>query len=229
MPAELKLNLDGDGDDIDRDIEEGRIWMVKFEGAKGGKGSFIVRSKEEFKRKIYFSHRHNEKKYTIQEYVIGLRYYPHFFYSPILDRVELFGIDRRDETNIDALHRLGLSYPEISQIGTYVVTGNIPLVLRESLAAKVMELGEKVVNASRSLFPPGIIGPFCLEMICPDDFECVVFEISARIVAGTNLYPLGSPYSCYYFDEEMSMGRRIARELKLAAAAGSEQMEKIIT
>jgi len=47
-----------------------------------------------------------------------------------------------------------------------------------------------------------------------------VFEVSARIVAGTNLYPLGSPYSPYYYDEPMSMGRRIAREIRKALNRG---------
>jgi 5-formaminoimidazole-4-carboxamide-1-(beta)-D-ribofuranosyl 5'-monophosphate synthetase len=36
-------------------------------------------------------------------------------------------------------------------------------------------------------------------------------------VAGTNVYPEGSPYSTYYYKEPMSNGRRIAKELKLAA------------
>ncbi|MHC1635977.1 MAG: formate--phosphoribosylaminoimidazolecarboxamide ligase [Candidatus Methanospirareceae archaeon] len=210
-----------------REEEIEGICIVKFYGAKGGKGSFIVKSKEEFNAKITKIGTEEKGRYTIQEYIIGLRYYPHFFYSPILDRLELLGIDRRDENNIDALPRLGLSYDELSEIATYVVTGNIPLILRESLLTKVMEMGEGVVKSSQTLFPPGIIGPFCLEAICTDDLEFIVFEISARIVAGTNLYPRGSPYSCYYFEEEMSMGRRIAREIRLAKER--EELEKIIS
>ncbi len=41
-------------------------------------------------------------------------------------------------------------------------------------------------------------------------------EISARIVAGTNLFIDGSPYSYLNYSEPMSTGRRIARELKNA-------------
>ena len=41
----------------------------------------------------------------------------------------------------------------------------------------------------------GMIGPFCLETIVNDDLEFVVFEISSRIVAGTNVHVSGSPYS----------------------------------
>ena len=46
--------------------------------------------------------------------------------------------------------------------------------------------------------------------------EIYVFEISARIVAGTNPYIGGSPYTALKYDEPMSTGRRIAREIKIA-------------
>ena len=42
------------------------------------------------------------------------------------------------------------------------------------------------------------------------------FEFSARIVAGTNIFMNGSPYTTLIYDEPMSMGRRIAREIKQA-------------
>jgi len=35
-------------------------------------------------------------------------------------------------------------------------------------------------------------------------------------VAGTNIFMNGSPYTTLIFDEPMSMGRRIAREIKQA-------------
>jgi 5-formaminoimidazole-4-carboxamide-1-(beta)-D-ribofuranosyl 5'-monophosphate synthetase len=81
-------------------------------------------------------------------------------------------------------------------------------------------MGENVVEASKKLFPPGITGPFCIETVCTPDLDFYAFEISGRIVAGTNLYPNGSPYSCYYFEEPMSTGRRIARELREANEIG---------
>jgi len=43
-----------------------------------------------------------------------------------------------------------------------------------------------------------------------------VFEISARIVAGTNVGIPNSPYSYILWGENMYMGRRIAREIKMA-------------
>jgi 5-formaminoimidazole-4-carboxamide-1-(beta)-D-ribofuranosyl 5'-monophosphate synthetase len=44
-------------------------------------------------------------------------------------------------------------------------------------------------------------------------------EVSARIVAGTSIYTNGSPYSWLTYDEPMSTGRRIAREIKMALKA----------
>jgi 5-formaminoimidazole-4-carboxamide-1-(beta)-D-ribofuranosyl 5'-monophosphate synthetase len=75
-------------------------------------------------------------------------------------------------------------------------------------------MGEKVVERSLELFG-GMVGPFCLETVVTDTLELKVFEISARIVAGTNLFISGSPYSDLV-DENLSMGRRIAREIKVA-------------
>jgi hypothetical protein len=46
-------------------------------------------------------------------------------------------------------------------------------------------------------------------------------EISARIVAGTNPFIDGSPYSYLNYDEPMSTGRRIAREIKNALLSNS--------
>ena len=194
--------------------------IVKYHGAKGGKGFFIAKSYEEFKRRI-----DNKKRYTIQEFVMGTRYYLHYFYSPIQSNaynlkkgsLQLLSMDRRDETTIDEVQRLG-SIAELEQIGihpTFVVTGNIPIVIRESLLPKVFSMGERVISESIKLFG-GIIGSFCLETVVTENLEFKVFEISALIVAGTNPYISGSPY--YDFIEPgMSTGRRIAQEIKYAA------------
>ncbi|MGH9388587.1 MAG: DUF1297 domain-containing protein, partial [Vicinamibacteria bacterium] len=93
-----------------------------------------------------------------------------------------------------------------------------PVVLRESLLPKAFEMGERVVEESLDLFG-GMIGPFCLETIVTDRLEFKVFEISTRIVAGTNLFISGSPYSDLV-EPGMSTGRRIARELRLAQKKG---------
>ncbi|MBO3753655.1 MAG: DUF1246 domain-containing protein, partial [Candidatus Brockarchaeota archaeon] len=55
-----------------------RLCIVKFQGAKGGQGYFLARSSEEFFEKIGGS-----KDYSIQEYVVGIPVYIHYFYSII--------------------------------------------------------------------------------------------------------------------------------------------------
>ena len=203
LPEEFK-----DPEEIDR------LVMVKFPGAKGGKGYFLASNPEEFERKLKKSGLRDKDRFTIQEFVIGTRFYPHYFYSPLKKRLELLSMDIRYESNVDGLSRL----PHILQDGTpepsFVVTGNIPVVARESLLNPILKMGQSVVKASQELFSPGLIGPFCIETICTEDLEFIVFEISARIVAGTNLYINGSPYSQLLYQEPMSTGRRISREIK---------------
>jgi len=193
--------------------------IVKYHGAKGGKGFFIAKTYDEFQKRI-----EKNKQFTIQEFVMGTRYYIHYFYSPIQNNayklskgsLQLLSMDRRDETTIDEVQRLG-SIAELEELGihpTFVVTGNIPIVMRESLLPKVFEMGEKVVEKSLELFG-GVIGSFCLETVVTEDLEFKVFEISARIVAGTNPYISGSPYS-ELIQPDLSTGRRIAQEIKYA-------------
>jgi len=197
--------------------------IVKFPGAKGGKGYFIANSIEDVKKGIERAIKQgiiqNPDEALIQEYIVGVPAYYHFFYSPVLDRLELLGADIRYESNVDGLKRLPA---EISKYidPSFVVVGNIPLVLRESLLPKIMDYGLKFVRKSKEDLPPGIIGPFCLESIIREDCEIIVFEFSGRIVAGTNIYIMGSPYSWLYWDEPMSTGRRIAREIRMAIDRG---------
>jgi 5-formaminoimidazole-4-carboxamide-1-(beta)-D-ribofuranosyl 5'-monophosphate synthetase len=211
-------------EEIDRPV------FVKYYGAKGGKGAFIAKNQEEFYAGIK-----SGQSYTIQEYIVGTRYYIHFFYTPLTKRgyavgkgsLEMLGVDRRDEANIDEMYKLG-AQETLRHYGlypTFVVTGNLPVVLRESLLPKVFEMGARVVERSFDLFG-GMIGPFCLEGIVTDDLRFKVFEISTRIVAGTNLFIQGSPYSDL-IEPGMSTGRRIAREIRLAQKAG--RLPEILT
>jgi 5-formaminoimidazole-4-carboxamide-1-(beta)-D-ribofuranosyl 5'-monophosphate synthetase len=112
-------------------------------------------------------------------------------------------------------------------ISSFNVIGNSPMVLRESLLDDVYQMGERFVSASKRLVKPGMNGPFCIEGVYDQDGKFWSFEFSARIVAGTNIYMDGSPYSTLLYDTPMSMGRRIAREIKQAAK--SKKLEKITT
>lgn len=216
--AGLEIPAVLDPDKIDRPC------VVKLAGAKGGRGYAIVHSPEEFHEKF------EGQNVIVQEYLIGVRAYPHYFYSPLSKdgyraaegHIELMSIDRRLESNIDESYRTTLAGIPIKP--SFTVVGNEPLVIRESLLGDVMEMGKNVSEAAERLFG-GIPGPFCIETIIDENLQFFAFEISARIVAGTNIYPGGSPYSLFSFDEPMSTGRRIASEIKAASKQG--KLDKI--
>ena len=209
-----------------------KLCIVKLHGAAGGRGYFLVWNKKTFEegaeKLIERNVINSENELYIQEYITGVPAYLQYFYSPLTNEIELMGVDRRYESDIDGLGRI----PSKQQLGidlepSYNVVGNIPLVLRESLLAEVYAMGEKFVAAAKRLIPPGMTGPFCLEGVYDREGEFTTFEFSARIVAGTNLYVEGSPYSDLIFAEPMSMGRRIARELKIANKKG--RINEVIT
>lgn len=189
--------------------------IVKTYGAAGGKGYFYSKNKKDFLRKVKAL---KKQKFIVQEYVIGVTCYIHYFYSPLDNKLEIFSMDRRYETNVDSLGRVPLHGQQDLLIDpSYVVVGNSPLVLRESLLPEAYEMGERIVETSKKIInPKGLFGPFCLETVITPDQKFYAMEISCRIVAGTNLYTHGSPYSWLNYDEPMSTGRRIAREIKEA-------------
>src|SRR2546428_346846 len=141
--------------DIDRPV------FVKYYGAKGGRGSFIAKNYEDFKESIQPG-----MKFTIQEYVVGTRYYIHYFYSPFATSgytlskggLEMLGVDRRDEANIDEMYKLGAqeALRKMGLLPTFVVTGNMPVVLRESLLPKAFEMGEVTVGVILLIVALGI-------------------------------------------------------------------------
>jgi 5-formaminoimidazole-4-carboxamide-1-(beta)-D-ribofuranosyl 5'-monophosphate synthetase len=198
-----------DPSEIDRPV------IIKFHGAKGGFGYFIAHSPEEFKEKIKAFP--DENDFVIQEYVVGVPMYVHYFHSPLTGELEIMSFDKRYESNADSIGRIAAQDQIDAGIQTsYTVTGNIPVVVRESMLPMFFEIGENVVRESKNLagVPKGLFGPFCLEGIIDPNLNFRVFEISARIVAGTNPFTNGSPYSWLRYNEPMSTGRRLAREIK---------------
>ncbi|MCB9176085.1 MAG: formate--phosphoribosylaminoimidazolecarboxamide ligase [Caldilineae bacterium] len=193
--------------------------LIKTDGAAGGSGYFLARTPGALERRL---RQLDGLGYTIQHYVVGVTLYVHYFQSLVHDRLEILSMDRRYETNVDGLGRLPHQVQqEIDPQPSYVVVGNSPLVLRESMLEEAYRMGERVVETSKALIGgAGIWGPFCLETIITPDLRFHVIEISCRIVAGTNIFVDGSPYAALFFDEPMSTGRRIAREIKEAHALG---------
>ena len=206
--------------------------IAKRHGAAGGKGYFLTTSEKDYKKKrdrlISQGLIKSDSDLYLQEYSFGVSTYLQYFYSPIKSELEFFGADRRYESDIDGLARIPAPQQiEIDSIPSFNVIGNSPLVLRESLLDEVYSMGERFVDASKKLVPPGMNGPFCLEGVYDQNGKFTTFEFSARIVAGTNLYIDGSPYSTFLYNEPMSMGRRIAREIKEAKKA--DKLSAIVT
>ena len=211
-------------EEIDRPV------IIKFHGAMGGKGYFLANNPQEFhERYKEYEGKPGHDDYAIQEYIVGVPTYSHYFYSKLNDELEVMGFDKRYESNADSVGRIAAKdQVEVDMRTTYTITGNVPIVLRESMLPKVFEMGENVVTASRKLegCEEGLFGPFCLEGIIDPELNYYVFEISARIVAGTNPYINGSPYTWLRYNEPMSTGRRIAREIKQGIE--SDQLDKIL-
>ena len=129
------------------------LCIVKLHGAAGGKGYFLVtdkRSFEEQSQKLVESNViDSEDQLFIQKYANGVPVYLQFFHSPIENELELLGIDRRYETDIDAIGRIPAKFQLSSDLQpSYTVVGNIPIVLRESLLPEVYSMGERFVSAA---------------------------------------------------------------------------------
>ena len=195
--------------------------IAKRHGAAGGKGYFLASTEEEYNKKrdvlINQGLISGDSDLYLQEYYSGVLAYLQFFYSPLEKEIEFFGVDKRHESDIDGLARIPAENQlKSNDIPSFNVIANSPLVLRESLLDNVYTMGENFVEASAKLVPPGMNGPFCIEGVYDQNAQFKVFEFSARIVAGTNMYVNGSPYTTFMYNEPMSMGRRIAREIKKA-------------
>ena len=195
--------------------------IAKRHGAAGGKGYFLASTEEEYNKKrdvlINQGLISGDSDLYLQEYYSGVLAYLQFFYSPLEKEIEFFGVDKRHESDIDGLARIPAENQlKSNDIPSFNVIANSPLVLRESLLDNVYTMGENFVEASAKIVPPGMNGPFCIEGVYDQNAQFKAFEFSARIVAGTNMYVNGSPYTTFMYNEPMSMGRRIAREIKKA-------------
>jgi 5-formaminoimidazole-4-carboxamide-1-(beta)-D-ribofuranosyl 5'-monophosphate synthetase len=171
----------------------------------------------------------------IEEYVLGPVFNFNFFFSPLVPRaegLELLGVDERRESNLDGMVRLPaaqqLELSEAERIPEYTVVGHGTLTVRESVLEEVFRMGERFVDAARGRYPPGILGPFCLQTCLDRDGKPCVFDVAARIGGGTNIHlGVGHPYGNALYRGPMSTGRRIAREIRVAASEG--RLREIVT
>ncbi|MFQ5573847.1 MAG: DUF1297 domain-containing protein, partial [Nitrosopumilaceae archaeon] len=209
-----------------------KLVIAKRHGAAGGKGYFLATNEEDYNKKrdklIEQGLIKGDGDLYLQEYIMGVLAYLQYFYSPLKEELEFFGVDKRHESDIEGLARISSPQQmEMNNIPSFNVIANSPLVLRESLLNDVYSFGENFVKASKKLVAPGMNGPFCIEGVYDADGKFTTFEFSARIVAGTNIFMDGSPYTSLLFNEPMSMGKRIAREIK--EADSQNQLDKVVT
>jgi len=162
----------------------------------------------------------------IERYIIGPVFNLDFFYSPLSERIELIGIDWRFETSLDGHCRLPapqqMTLNERQINPEYTVCGHNSATLRESLLEKAFELAESYVDAAKKHYAPGIIGPFCLQTCVDKDLNFYIYDVAPRIGGGTNVHmAVGHPYGNSLWRTNMSTGRRLAREVRLALETDS--------
>ena len=202
-------------EDIDRTV------IIKFNWAKWWHGYFIANSPWDFAVKMEKHLALNWWKkewFTIQEYVIWVPVYAHYFYSPITKQLEIMSFDKRYESNADSIWRITAKDQLDADIeSSYTIIWNIPLVVRESLLPEFWQMWMDVIKESKKImWWKGLYWPFCLECVIDQNIKFKVFEISARIVAWTNPFINWTPYTWLRYNEPMSTWRRIAREIKNA-------------
>lgn len=170
---------------------------------------------------------------TIEEFILGVQVNFNFFYSPITKNLELVGTDTRRQTNLEGF--LKLPYNHQSELFKqkffnikYEEAGHIAVTTLESMLEKAFEIGEKFVDACNSIYKDGIIGPFSLQSVItpgPPKKDIVVFDVSPRMPGSPGIF--STPYSGYLYGKSISMGKRVAMEVK--EAQKSNKLKRITT
>jgi len=122
--------------------------IAKRHGAAGGKGYFLASSEKEYNEKrdqlIKEGIINGDSDLYIQEYTSGVLAYLQFFYSPLKQELEFFGVDKRHESDIEGLARIpAKNQLNMEKSTSFNVIANSPLVLRESLLDNVYSNGRK--------------------------------------------------------------------------------------
>lgn len=166
---------------------------------------------------------------VIEEYALGPSVNLNFFYSPILNELELCGTDTRRQTNLEGFRNVPpAAFEGLRNVPMRLEeAGHIAATLTESMLEKAFEMGERFVKVAREVNPPGVIGPFALQCIIvagpPKEFVC--YDVSLRIPGspGTRY----TPYSAYRWGRDVSVGERIAMEIVFARDAN--RLEEVVT
>ncbi len=216
-----------------------RLCLIKVseKERKFERAFFLASSPAEFKRKSEEMLKNGKiskealDAAVIEEYVLGAQVNFNFFYSPIHKRLELIGTDTRRQTNLDGLLRAPAPYQEdlLTSTGvSYEEAGHIAVTVLESLLEQAFSYGESFVRAASKHFAPGIIGPFALQSIItpgPPKKDIVVVDVSPRMPGSPGIS--ATPYGGYLYGKNLSMGRRVAMEIREALRIN--QIKKIVT
>lgn len=179
---------------------------------------FVKESTKRLRNKVFTKKQFESA--VIEEFVLGVQVNFNFFYSPINKRLELLGTDTRRQTNLEGITKMPVNYQEeiLKQVPIkYEEAGHIAVTVLESLLEDAFDMGERFVKASRELFPPGVIGPFALQTVItpgPPKKEIIVIDVSPRVPGSPGIF--ATPYSGYLYGKQISVGRRIAMEIKEA-------------
>ncbi len=166
---------------------------------------------------------------VMEELLLGAHFNVNFFLSRVRRRLEIISVDRRIQSDLDGYLRLtAREQLELGREPSMIEVGHEPATLRESLLNQIYEMGQKVAEAATRLEPPGLIGPFTLQLMVLPDLRSVVYDFAPRIGGGTNAHMgIGGNYSKLFLRRAVSMGRRICIELREAEEQG--KLEEVLT
>lgn len=206
-----------------------RLVIVKVSEKERGyeRAFFLAESSKEFKNKAKVRIDSGEvteqqlKESVIEEFLPGVQVNFNFFYSPINKRIELIGTDTRRQTNHEGIYKLSPEYQQsfLNMGGRikYEEAGHVAVTVLESLLEQAFDIGERFVSAAVEMFAPGVIGPFGLQAVItagPPKKEIVVFDVAPRMPGSPGI--AATPYSSYLYGKPVSMGERVAMEIKEA-------------
>lgn len=212
-----------------------RLVMVKLPQAvkKVERGFFTCSTVEEYEEKSQellekgLILKEDLKNAVIEEFVFGALFNLDYFYSPLKDEVEFMGADQRIETDIEGiLHMTSEEQKAFTKMPTVIPIGHRGLTVRESQLDTVFELGERFAETCKREYPPGIFGCFALQGVFDRDLKFYTFDVSLR-VPGAPILLTTSPYTMYKYGIEMSVGRRIAMEIK--EACNVDRLQDVVT
>lgn len=171
------------------------------------------------------------EKAVIEEFVVGVHVNFNFFYSPIHKRLELLGTDMRRQTNLEGILRLPGTFQDqaLKEVSLkYEEAGHVAVTVLESLLEDAFSMGERFVVAAKKFHRVGVIGPFALQTIItagPPKKEIIVIDVSPRMPGSPGI--AATPYSGYLFGKSISVGERVAMEIKQAIQ--SDKLDTILT